>query len=159
MPRTKLVADAMLGSLARKLRAFGFDTLYYRTGGDAEMLNVARRQGRIVVTADRSLASGAEKKGVGALLVKGRTDGRRIASLLVEARRKNMVLQRGDALCSVCDGMLVHLPKREAAGRLPKSVAERHRSFYECADCGRVYWKGSHWKKLRRLESRFPRKR
>lgn len=149
----------MLGSLARKLRAFGFDTLYYRAGGDAGMLRVARAQDRIVITADRTLASGAEGKGVRAFLVKGKTDGRRISELVREAKQKKVELERGDPLCSLCCGTLSMLPRREAAGRLPRSVVERHRSFYMCADCGKIYWRGSHWKKLRRLERLFPAKR
>ncbi len=40
----RFVADAMLGSLARKLRIFGFDTLYFREGPDLELeLHRARR--------------------------------------------------------------------------------------------------------------------
>ena len=46
----------MLGSLARKLRIFGYDTLYFREGSDAELERVAIAEDRVIVTADRGLA-------------------------------------------------------------------------------------------------------
>ena len=55
--RTRFVADAMLGSLARKLRALGFDTAYYKSGDDLGIITLAARSSRIILTADRSLAS------------------------------------------------------------------------------------------------------
>ncbi len=48
----RFVADAMLGSLARKLRIFGFDTLYFKDGGDSELLKLAKSEGRILLTSD-----------------------------------------------------------------------------------------------------------
>ncbi|MDV3277315.1 MAG: Mut7-C RNAse domain-containing protein [Nitrososphaerales archaeon] len=155
MPPTRLVADAMLGSLARKLRAFGFDTVYYKGGDDAGLLRTAKSQRRFIVTADRGLASVAERSGLGVLLVVGSTDGRRISSMLAGTRKKGLRLSPGDPLCSLCNGSLVQVSRADVLTGLPKSVAERHRSFHECTNCGKLYWKGSHWKKLRRLERLF----
>lgn len=151
----RLVADAMLGSLARKLRAFGFDTLYCARGGDREIVALARSTRRVLVTADRGLAASSRKKHVTALLVGGDTDSRRIGSMLAEARAKGVRLQPGDPLCSVCNGPLTPVARAEAAGRAPPPVAKAHRQFMECGRCHKLYWKGTHWKKLRRLRRRF----
>lgn len=155
MPPTRLVADAMLGSLARKLRAFGFDTAYYRGGDDAGLMRTAKSQGRVIVTADRGLAAAAAKKGLDVLLVAGRTDGRMISSMLAGAKTKRLRLSPGAPLCSLCNGRLIPVSRADVLVRLPKSIAERHRSFLECTGCGKLYWRGSHWKKLRRLERLF----
>jgi len=150
-----LIVDAMLGSLARKLRAFGFDTLYYAEGTDAGIIKISKKERRVVVTADRDLARAAEKAGASVILASGATDGRQLSSMLRYARTKGILLEPGEPVCSICNGRLLLISAGEAARSLPLSLAARHRAFYRCKDCGRFYWRGSHWKKLRRLERLF----
>ena len=152
---TKFVADAMLGSLARKLRAFGFDTSYFREGEDADLLALASTEGRVVLTSDRSLVERARARRLPALLITGKEDSGRIASLREAARAGRVNLVRGPPLCSVCNGKLEVLAKSNVAGRVPLPVEKRHRLFFRCMDCGRYYWRGGHWKKLRWLERRL----
>lgn len=157
MPRgaTKFAADAMLGSLSRKLRAFGFDTAYYRKGGDEGILELARAERRVILTSDRALLSRASSKAIPALLVEGTTDGRRISLLLKSARSAGIRVERGAPLCSLCNGDLVVVPREEAASGVPASVLRRHRLFFRCQRCGKFYWRGGHWKKLSNLERAF----
>jgi uncharacterized protein with PIN domain len=152
---TKFAVDAMLGSLSRKLRSFGFDTLYYKEGGDSEMLGICRRQRRILVTADRLLSKRAERMGLPVLLVTGRMDGSRISNMIEVARQRSLALRKGEPRCSLCNGKMRLVSAREAEKIVPTAVARRHRSFYRCTACGNVYWRGSHWKKLRRLARLF----
>ena len=148
---TRFVADAMLGSLARKMRALGFDTLYYSDGGDDGIMGIARSEDRVVLTADRSLAERARTGKASVLLVSGKSDGRRLASLLATAKSSGVSLVRGIPLCSLCGGDLQRLKRADVAGRVLPSVERRHRLFFKCVECGQYYWKGSHWKKLRWL--------
>jgi uncharacterized protein with PIN domain len=149
--RARFVADAMLGSLSRKLRVLGFDTAYYRSGGDDALLVLASDEGRIILTSDRTLASLARARGVRALLVEGRNDRARIRSIVSAARASGVPLRRGDSLCSVCGATLLPLARSAALGLVPPTVGRRHRLFFRCSACGQVYWRGSHWKKLRSL--------
>ena len=149
---TRFVADAMLGSLARKTRALGFDTLYYSKGDDRGILRIAESEGRVILTSDRLLAQRAPTRGTSVLLVSGRNDARRLASLLAAAKSAGVSLVRGRPLCSLCGGNLERLKRVDMAGRIPDSVRRRHRLFFRCVACGQYYWKGSHWKKLRWLE-------
>ncbi len=142
----------MLGSLARKLRALGFDTTYYRSGEDAGILKDASEGSRVILTADRSLAERAKLSGAKALLLSGRTDGMRLASLVRLAEASGLALLRGDSRCSVCNGVLEQISKEGVRSEVPQSVQRRHRLFYRCIECGRYYWRGGHWKKLRWLQ-------
>ncbi|HYB45383.1 MAG TPA: Mut7-C RNAse domain-containing protein [Nitrososphaerales archaeon] len=154
---TRFAVDAMLGSLARKLRAFGFDSVYYKDATDSAILSASARQGRVLVTADRQLAWRAGKRGLRAFLVSGGSDRSRLLQIIASARESGVGLRRGEPRCSLCNGALVVLAKAEARGRVPESVARRHRLFFACSSCGRVYWRGGHWKKLRSLEELFER--
>jgi hypothetical protein len=51
------IADAMLGSLAKRLRLLGFDVLYDHTLADNEVLRLALEQGRVILTRDTGLAA------------------------------------------------------------------------------------------------------
>src|SRR2546428_13577786 len=99
MSRPKFIVDAMLGSLARKLRIFGFDTSYYKTGEDIDLLRVAREEGRAIVTSDRALGETAGRRGLLAFVVVGRGDRERIISLVERAGRFNVPFEGGQPIC------------------------------------------------------------
>jgi hypothetical protein len=142
----------MLGSLARKMRVLGFDTLYYSNGDDNGIMRIAVAEGRVVLTADRLLAERARTERASVLLISGKSDSRRLASLLVAARSSGVSLARGGPFCSLCGGDLQRMQRADVAGHVPLSVETRHRLFFKCVKCGQYYWKGSHWKKLRWLD-------
>ena len=156
--RTRFIVDAMLGSLARKLRAFGFDAIYYKTGKDAGLLKLALREGRIILTSDRSLVAPADARGIRTIVLIGDTDGERLGSLAQGAMAAGVNLVRGDPLCSLCGGELRTVEKREVSGEIPQSVGRRHRLFFRCKSCGQIYWRGSHWKRLMSLARRLDQK-
>jgi len=156
--RTRFIADAMLGSLARKLRAFGFDATYYKNGDDVGLLRLSLRDDRIVLTADRSLAARASARGIRTIVLAGDSDGERLGSLANGARAAGVSLIRGDPLCSLCGGELRAIKKNELSGEVPPSVRRRHRLFFQCESCGQIYWRGSHWKRLMSLARRLDQK-
>ena len=145
----------MLGSLARKLRALGFGAEYQRSGDEREFMAAAARHGMVILTSDRTLAAQAGRKGLTAVLLRGKTAGARLGVVMRGVALSRARLVRGAPLCSVCGGELKLLDRDEARGKVPPSVVLRHRKFFECLSCGKVYWKGSHWKKLRSHERRL----
>lgn len=153
--RTHFVVDAMLGSLCRKLRALGFDTSYYNAGNDSGIMTLAHAQKRVILTSDRSLAASATSKGLMAFLVGGMSDGERISAISRAAAASGTRLVRGDSLCSLCGGELSTLRRIDVLGEVPPSVINYHRVFYRCKGCRHIYWRGSHWKKLRLLSRRL----
>jgi len=144
----------MLGSLARKLRALGFDAAYYKSGDDAGLLERSVLESRIILTADRSLAARAEAMGVKAMLVVGDSDRERVGSIAGWASASGIVLMRGDPLCSLCGGELRSVGKDDLS-EVPPAVRRRHRLFFRCNSCGQLYWRGSHWKKLMSVARRL----
>jgi len=151
---SKFIADAMLGSLARKLRIFGFDTLYFGEGGDLELEALAKKEGRVILTSDKRLFARSEGRGLRAILVEGTTDLARLRSMMRQSSpAMTLRLGRGTASrCTVCNGELEAIRKRDAAStEIPAKVLARHRLFYTCRSCSRFYWRGKHWERLRRL--------
>jgi uncharacterized protein with PIN domain len=151
----RFVVDAMLGSTARKLRIFGFDTLYFRDGGDADLESVGKKERRIILTSDKALFAHSLRRGNRAILVEGTNDRARLISIIRQAgpglaSRKGRRASR----CALCNGELEVLKKRDAAKEeIPAKVLARHRLFFRCTSCSKLYWRGGHWDRIRRLSS------
>lgn len=134
----RLMVDTMLGRLARWLRLMGYDAAYWRAGSDTALAQQAQAEGRLIVTRDHQLAG---RRGVSALLVAAETLDDQIA----EVRRCLGGKPEPFTRCSECNGQLAALPHADAAGLVPPYVWHTQAEFRRCPDCGRVYWKGSHW--------------
>ncbi len=147
---SRFVADAMLGSLARKLRILGFDTRYHEKGTDRELTSSAKAEGRIVLTSDRQLWN-QRNSSLQVFLITGRSDRERLLSLLGEAKSRGIRLLEGESRCALCNGALRPSRMQELRGQVPDPVLKRHRSFNICIDCGKVYWRGRHWSRLRKF--------
>ncbi len=132
-----LLIDAMLGTLARRLRWRGYDAEYRNDLDDAEMMRIAQEQGRVLVTRDRELAG---RRGPRSLyLANADLDGQ------VQEIADALGSPPGPARCTVCNGDLDPLTPAVAAPLVPPYVAATQRDFARCRSCGRVYWPGTHW--------------
>ena len=54
-------------------------------------------------------------------------------------------------LCLECNVPLHPIEKAEVLMRIPPSVRERFDTFSTCDNCNRVFWEGSHWRRMRDL--------
>jgi len=142
---TRFVADAHLGGLAHLLRMLGFDTLYDNGFADDEIERLAIREHRIVLSRDREL-----------LKRSGITHGLFVRQLRSPLQLREVVhrLQLGGSArpftrCLHCNARLVAADKAQVLPRLPPRVAAHFERFSTCQGCGRVYWEGSHWRRMR----------
>jgi len=147
----RFLADRMLGTLCRYLRFMGYDTVSANglapgsNREDTELLAIAEREERLLLTRDRELAARA---GVAGVLVRSEDVSdqvRQLASL--HLIRPVLKLTR----CSRCNSVLVPATEAEVLGT---GYAPKGRSglvFFTCPSCNRLYWYGSH---ARHLEER-----
>jgi uncharacterized protein with PIN domain len=134
----------MLGSLARWLRFFGFDTVFLEPGPEDHVLaEQARGEGRWLLTKDRELASAGPRT----MLI--RTDDLEDQLIEVFGRldlRPEATLE--NARCGECNGDLVGVTREEVAEVTPPHVLATAPHFRRCNGCRRVYWPGSHGDKI-----------
>lgn len=142
--RLRFVADAHLGGLARLLRMAGFDTLYDNNYHDAEIEAIAEAEDRVVLTRDREL-----------LKRRTITHGCYIHTLKATHQLRELFNRLDLAgslqpftLCLHCNAPLRWVAKDEVIDQLPPSVREQQDEFNTCDICHRVFWKGSHWKRM-----------
>src|ERR687890_1431133 len=101
------LADAMLGSVARKLRIFGFDTLYLRHFNDDDLLKIGVAQDRIILTCDRDLFRKIVKAGAHGALLKGSDDLEDIAHVLSKCKITSIGFSTLNSRCSICNGLII----------------------------------------------------
>lgn len=149
MEEVRLLADGMLGRLARWLRLLGYDTAYENHADDLELARRARAEGRILLTRDRALAA---RKGLRALLIESedvQEQVRQVVEML--GPPPNPALSR----CSVCNTPLEPAAPHQVADRVPPYVLQTQERFGVCPKCGRVYWAGTHLEHMRRYLGEF----
>jgi uncharacterized protein with PIN domain len=145
------LADEMLGRLTRYLRFLGQDTEYVRGGTDSEIALRAGREGRILLTRDRQLASRVP----GAVLLRSGALAEQL--LTVRATFPQLELEPRFDRCSECNGGLVAVDDRERpglAGLVPESILRRGSAVFRCSACGHLYWEGSHTARVREFLTR-----
>ena len=149
--QTRFIADAHLGGLAHLLRLTGFDTLYDNGYDDAEIVDIAEREGRIALTRDRELLKRRTlTHGCFVHALKPEQQAAEIFARLDLARSA-----RPFSLCLECNSPLRPIDKAEVVDRVPPGVVDRHTRFSTCDHCGRVFWEGSHWQRMRQIVARL----
>jgi len=144
---TRFVADAHLGGLARLLRMSGFDTLYDNHFRDDEIERIVSAAGRIVLTRDRDLLKRrAITHGCYVHALRSNEQLREIFDRLDLARSA-----RPFTLCLHCNSPLRPIDKAQVAAELPTEVRTHYERFTFCDACGRVFWEGSHWRRMRAI--------
>jgi uncharacterized protein with PIN domain len=150
----KFLADHMLGSLARWLRFFGFDTVYPDVLDDKKLKECAKRENRFLLTRDKDLANA---RGIEVLYIKSIELEEQLVQVLSEY---NLKIESALSRCSLCNNVLISVEKSEVSGKVPERVYEVHNEFLKCEKCSKFYWEGTHFqkikKKIKELEGKTP---
>ncbi|MGC9468692.1 MAG: Mut7-C RNAse domain-containing protein [Anaerolineae bacterium] len=140
----KLLADGTLGKLARWLRVLGYDTRYVQ-GDVARVAYEARKDGRILLTQDRALT---RRRGLVVVLVTAESLEEQLTQIVaVVGPMPEGTLPR----CMDCNERLQQVPVKVAQAHVPAYIARTHKVFHRCPECGKIYWRGSHWKDIEGL--------
>lgn len=143
----RFVVDCNLGRLARYFRLLGLDCLYQNDFSDETVSRISQQQHRIVLTRDRRLL---QRKII--------THGFYVRAVNPRDQVRE-VLQRLDlhgsvrpfTRCTRCNGLLKTALKETVEHQLEAKTRRYYDRFLQCAQCGQVYWQGSHHKRARRL--------
>ncbi len=140
----RFIADVHLGKLVRRLRLLGFDCLYNPKWDDAELAWRAAREQRILLTRDRGLL----KRAIVQHGIYVRSDAPREQVREVVRRLDLGRAVQAFSRCTRCNGRLRPVPKASVQDRVPPRTYRFVDDYYLCEDCGKVYWKGTHWPRL-----------
>ena len=140
------IVDGMLGTLARWLRIAGYDSIYFRGMDDDRLLEETKDSARIMLTRDRELYQRSLKLGLKSIYL----ESEEVSAQLTHLKRQlGLKLVASNSRCPICNGPLMEKPKANVQDLVPVESFNVFEEFWACGDCSRVYWKGSHWVKIR----------
>ena len=143
----RFVVDVNVGRLAKWLRVMGYDTLFPREAGDNELVRIAIKEGRVLVTRDGGIARRRAVRLGQMRLVRIEDDDLR-SQLRQVVRDLQLDLNSGFSRCVRCNQVLNAIAKNDVAERLPPYVLQTQYQFMECAECSRLYWRVTHWSNM-----------
>lgn len=124
--------DGMLGRLAKWLRILGFDAAFPRP---------VPSEGRIFVTMKKDTPPGK------AIRITTTGPVQQLKELLEQSGidpDRSLFFTR----CLVCNVPVRPISRNDVAGKIPEPVSRMTSAFNMCPGCGRVYWEGSHGKRI-----------
>jgi uncharacterized protein len=143
----------MLGRLARWLRVLGWDTAYDPATHDHALVEWARSDDRILLTRDRPLL--LELRPDRALFIVADRPLEQLRQVVTEVD----LGAPGELFirCLICNAELRSASEAECAKLVPLEAQALPGPVRRCPGCGRVYWPGSHARRMRAALGRaFP---
>jgi uncharacterized protein with PIN domain len=139
------ILDVHLGKLAKYLRMLGFDTVYEKDYDDPEIVRRGIEEKRIVLTRD-----------IGILKHRDLTHGYWVRSQDPMGQLKEVIDKfdlsgniREFRRCMACNGMIRKITKTEVENKLKPKTRRYYKDFFQCIDCGKIYWQGSHYENMK----------
>ena len=149
----RFVVDVNLGRLARLIRVLGFDVWWSSDADDATLAHISLDEQRILLTRDRGLLK--RRAITHGLFVHSQDPEEQTLEVIrrLDLRQRLAPLTR----CLHCNGKLAAVAKHEVVDQLEPLTRQYYEEFSRCAECGRIYWAGSHHAKLLSLVERLRR--
>ncbi len=142
---TKFILDVHLGKLAKYLRMLGFDTMYCNDYSDNEIIKISVDEERIILTRDIGILKYSEvQRGY---WIRNTDPFKQTEEVILKYDLKNSL--KSFSRCMNCNGILKHIEKEKIINRLEPKTKKYFDEFYICQSCTQIYWKGSHWEKMR----------
>lgn len=140
--KPKFILDVHLGKLARFLRRFNFDTLYSNSYSDSEIVEIAEKENRIILTRDLGLLM--RKKVKWGCFIKYDDPQKQLKQVF---KRYDLAkyYKRKESRCVDCNTILIDIDKEKIMDRLEEKTKRYFDEFKICPDCSKVYWRGSHY--------------
>jgi hypothetical protein len=140
-PGKCFAVDIMLGKLAKWLRALGFDARSIPLQGPARIAS-AISEGFIPVTRREKL-----RDIEGVVFIHSDNQLEQLKEL-ISALNIGIEELHPFSRCSLCNAELLQIPRAAAFGVVPDYIFETASDFRKCPECARVYWPGSHRKRM-----------
>ena len=144
----KFIADRMLGKLAKELRMLGHDTIYYQGDDLHQLIHMARHDGRVILTRNTKLIPRNPEDRIFKVTEDNPHNQLR---QLIEKGPVPLVAEKFFCRCLLCNVLLDQIPREKAEGNVPDFVFHQQKEFFQCPQCRRIYWPGTHQKNMQKL--------
>jgi hypothetical protein len=144
-PRGRFVLDQHLARLAAYLRLLGLDCVHRAPFPDEEVARVSVDEHRVLLSRDKRLLM--RRAVVHGGFVRATDPMEQVPEVLHRFGAPETITPF--SRCMACNGLLRPADREQVEDRLLPDTREYYREFRECPDCRRVYWDGSHVRRMR----------
>ena len=141
---TRFVADGHLGKLTRNLRLLGFDVISPTPAEDQRLLEVMQHEARALLTRDRRLLMHAVVRD--GFCPRSPYPDEQTVEVIRRFQLSNSISPF--SRCLQCNGALQGVDKTDVMKDLEPLTRVYYERFRRCKECGKIYWRGSHFDKL-----------
>lgn len=141
----KFILDVHLGKLAKYLRLLGFDAKYSNNFSDIELIDISLAESRILLTRDLGLLKHSNI--VNGYWLRSSYSVKQIKEVVDKFDLKSCF--KFFSRCLECNGEIELTAKEGIESELEARTRQFFDEFYRCRGCGKIYWKGSHWEKMK----------
>jgi uncharacterized protein len=139
----KFIADVHLGKLARLLRMLGFDTVYQNNFTQQKLLNISHEEKRILLSRAASITKSSN---IEYLVISGEDPLVQLAQVIQHFNLRDQF--RPFSTCMACNGIIEIVSKETIEHLIKKNTSTYFSKFWQCQNCKRVYWEGSHFERI-----------
>jgi uncharacterized protein with PIN domain len=128
----------------------GQDVRYDASTGDNELLRIAYEENMVLLTRDEELYQRAIARRIPSALVVGETEEKRLAQI-ASIFNVHLDVDMTETRCPECGSDLKETPKKDVVDEVPVASLKLYDQYWKCTNqnCGKVYWIGSHWNRIR----------
>jgi len=104
-----------------------------------------------LLTKDEPLLKKAEKQAISVIHIKNDTELKQLVQIFKNFKLSKVVVSGNTARCTECNGELVTIKKDMVVDKVPKGVLEKIDNFWNCTNCNKIYWEGTHIERLQKF--------
>jgi hypothetical protein len=129
----------------------GLDTLYRNDYADNDIVRIARMENRIILTRDVGLLK--KKEVTHGFWIREQNPKKQVAEVLERLDLYTHVspFRR----CIACNGLIKKVKMEDISDRLDSKTKTYFKEFYQCTSCKKLYWKGSHYERMKKMVEDF----
>ena len=141
----KFVVDENVIKLGRWLRMLGIDAAFYPISSDNELIRIAIRENRIILTRDRHFLD----RHIRCFILESIDPIQQLCQV-IEAFDLEISEERFLSRCLECNVPIEDVGSKEEVRELvPPYVYRTQERFFRCPKCGKIFWSGTHVKNMR----------
>lgn len=149
----------MLIKLGKFMRILGLDTEFADNSiSDDIVMDRALETDRVLITMDKSLYQRMIKQTKKVIFINTKSLDTQLVKIFTKSRMKFPSEDIDDPLsynsrCSSCNTILKVIPKENLKEKIPEKSYAAFDHFWKCTndECGKIYWRGSHWERIRKI--------
>lgn len=145
--RTRFIADVNIGDVVKYMRALGLDVYFNPTVSLREIIEISRKEKRIILTRSKNLLKFSDV--THGIFLRPGTTVEQIKKILDCLDIKGSVSPFSRCLC--CNSLLEAVPKEEIEDRVPPKARRIYNAYTHCKSCDKIYWRGTHYMNMKEV--------